>query len=89
MALAALSSRLHELFDSPPTREKCFELLAYLHEVGELGVWCRGAGLALARLTDPPITFREMQDHIQVPRSTLSDRYLRWLKIEQREGRQP
>lgn len=78
--LLALKAKLEVLLaDDTLPREDCTQLLRDLHEAGVLARWCRDASLVLAR---PQLSWREMEDVVAVPYSTLYSRKQRW----EREG---
>lgn len=81
-ALLHLVDQLRAALADPPSPRACRELLLELNAVGELGDWCRTAGLGIARGTTPPLTWQEMQALLHISDSTLHDRFRRWAETE-------
>lgn len=76
--LSELMGQLRAALSDPPSPGRCRELARDLTEIAEMGMWCREATLELARLTHPPLTWRQIQTATGVSDATLYDRHRRW-----------
>lgn len=77
-AMTSLVKRMRALPATQPDRQECMRLVADLHVIAGMALWCREAAVDLATKTQPRVTFREMEQVTGVDDSTLHSRVRNW-----------